>query len=283
MHYWLVDVFAAEPLSGNGLTVFPDAIGLNSSAMQELTRELRQFETIFLSATDDPLAFSARIFTLEEELGFAGHPVLGAAALLHHLHAEADQLQWSIEVPAKLLRVSTRRQGSGFYAQMDQGEPEYGKVLSSTEALWFAEAFSTNLDHRYPAQVISTGLPYLILPVTSKGLTQAKQHREVGSRLAGLAASFVYLLDVDAQEGRTWDPLGVVEDIATGSAAGPVAGFLLSHGLVRIGQEITLHQGRFLGRPSQMSVHLNATGRIEVGGEVQLVSSSTLLPELRQI
>ncbi|MCO2363366.1 PhzF family phenazine biosynthesis protein, partial [Pseudomonas aeruginosa] len=82
--YWQVDVFAERPLTGNGLAVFDDASALDDAAMQAWTRELRQFESIFLLPGDDPRAFRARIFTLEEELPFAGHPLLGAAALLHH-------------------------------------------------------------------------------------------------------------------------------------------------------------------------------------------------------
>ena len=79
--YWQLDVFAERPLTGNGLAVFDDASTLDDAAMQAWTRELRQFESIFLLPGDDPRAFGARIFTLEEELPFAGHPLLGAAAL----------------------------------------------------------------------------------------------------------------------------------------------------------------------------------------------------------
>ncbi|WP_134624329.1 PhzF family phenazine biosynthesis protein, partial [Pseudomonas aeruginosa] len=73
--YWQVDVFAERPLTGNGLAVFDDASALDDAAMQAWTRELRQFESIFLLPGDDPRAFRARIFTLEEELPFAGHPL----------------------------------------------------------------------------------------------------------------------------------------------------------------------------------------------------------------
>lgn len=91
MQYWQLDVFAERPLAGNGLAVFDDARGLSASAMQGLTQELRQFESIFLLPGGTADTFSARIFTAEEELPFAGHPIIGAAALLHHLHSPA---QW---------------------------------------------------------------------------------------------------------------------------------------------------------------------------------------------
>ncbi|MGH8353937.1 MAG: PhzF family phenazine biosynthesis protein, partial [Pseudomonas sp.] len=81
MHYWQLDVFAERPLAGNGLAVFPDARGLSPAAMQALTQELRQFESLFLLPGGGPSEYAARIFTVEEELPFAGHPILGAAAL----------------------------------------------------------------------------------------------------------------------------------------------------------------------------------------------------------
>ncbi|HEY2976948.1 MAG TPA: PhzF family phenazine biosynthesis protein, partial [Burkholderiaceae bacterium] len=80
--YAHVDVFATRSLTGNGLTVVLDADGWPAERMQALTQEMRQFETIFLSEVS-PYGAAARVFTVEEELGFAGHPVLGAAAVLH--------------------------------------------------------------------------------------------------------------------------------------------------------------------------------------------------------
>src|SRR5512145_578667 len=82
-----VDVFAAAPLTGNGLTVFLDTDGWSQSVMQRLTREMKQFESIFLSDIG-PTDATARIFAVEEELPFAGHPVLGAAAVLHRTRAK---------------------------------------------------------------------------------------------------------------------------------------------------------------------------------------------------
>jgi trans-2,3-dihydro-3-hydroxyanthranilate isomerase len=90
--FWLVDVFAREPLSGNGLSVFLLDDELPTLAMQRITQEMRQFETIFLARIGGTSKFGARIFTMEEELPFAGHPVIGAAALLHAELYSADEL-----------------------------------------------------------------------------------------------------------------------------------------------------------------------------------------------
>ena len=219
----LVQDFAERVLAGNGLAVFPDSRGLSPAAMQALTRELKQFESIFLTPQDTHNAFSARVFTVEEELPFAGHPILGAAALLHQLHGGKSEAEWLLQLPEKQVRIVTRRHGKGLYAEMDQGPAEFGQVLDDAAADYFAAAFGSERDRRFAAQVVSTGLPYLLLPVTATGLATAKQRESLDDALAGIGAAFVFLMDVDAREGRTWDPLGVVEDVATGSAAGPLA------------------------------------------------------------
>ncbi len=275
--YWQLDVFAERPLAGNGVAVFPDATGLSGDAMQALTRELRQFESIFLLPGAAPGEFAARVFTVEEELPFAGHPLLGAAALLHRLHAEAEESEWTLRLAAKAVRIGVRRQEQGLYAAMDQGAAEFGAQLDDALARLCAEAFGSELDRRHPARVVSTGLPYLLLPVTARGLAQARQRRTLEAELAGLGAAFVFLLDIDAREGRTWDPAGVVEDIATGSAAGPVAAWLVERGLQRHDQPFSLHQGRFLGRPSRLDVLVSRDGQVQVGGSVQIVSRAELL------
>ena len=280
MQYWQLDVFAERPLAGNGLAVFDDARGLSASAMQGLTQELRQFESIFLLPGADASHYRARIFTLEEELPFAGHPIIGAAALLHHLHSPAEEANWQLQLTAKTVQIHTQRLPQGFYAEMDQGVAEFGAQLSQAQAGELASAFG--LDHheqdlRYPAMVVSTGLPYVLLPVTSAGLAKAKQRRALDLELQAYGAAFVFLLDIDAREGRTWDPAGVIEDIATGSAAGPVAAYLVAHDLALRGASWQLNQGRFLQRPSRLQVCVGSDERVRVGGHVQLLARAQLL------
>lgn len=219
--------------------------------MQALTRELRQFESIFLAPGAEADLFSARIFTLEEELPFAGHPLLGAAALLHHLHARTDSATWRLRLGERDVPLTTRRQaGGGYHAEMDQGPARFGQELDATAADAFAAAFSSQWDRRHPPRVVSTGLPYLLLPVTAAGLANARQQRLLDDDLAAIGAAFVFLIDVDAREGRTWDPAGLVEDIATGSAAGPVAAWLVERGLAPRGEPFALAQGASCSAPA---------------------------------
>lgn len=282
LQYWQLDVFAERPLTGNGLAVFPDARGLSAETQLALTQELRQFESIFLFPSASLDTYAARIFTVDEELPFAGHPVLGAAALLHHLHQRGEEEHWTLQLPAKDVKVATRRRAAGFHAEMNQGAADFGTVLDDDARRWFADAFSLTPSDLadYPAAIVSTGLPYLLLPVRSEALGRVRQRTDLAVELAKLNAAFVFILDVDNREGRTWDGAGVIEDVATGSAAGPVAAYLVELGKARRGELFQLAQGRFVGRPSRLDVQVGQDDEVRVGGDVQLLARAELLHRL---
>ena len=94
----LVDVFAKEKLSGNGLTIFYDYDSLDKSQMLSLTQEMRQFESIFVQEHECEFSVRAKIFTIEEELDFAGHPIIGLAAHLHEESGDLKPREWKIEI-----------------------------------------------------------------------------------------------------------------------------------------------------------------------------------------
>lgn len=275
-----VDVFASEPLSGNGLSVFLDTEGWSTEIMQRLTQEMRQFESIFLSSIDD-FGATARVFTVEEELPFAGHPVLGAAAVLHRTRRpNVQSCNWIIRLPLGKIEVRTESRGSSFLCDMDQGVPQFIRTVegSALEPVMKRLGLThSDLDKTALAQVISTGLPYLIIPVNSTGLAKASiTGTELEEELKVLSAKFVLILDVDAREVRTWDNLGKTEDIATGSAAGPAGAFLIKIGNCQPETDIAISQGRFVNRPSKLMVRQTAGNRVIVSGEVWPVSHGTL-------
>lgn len=278
MNAKLVDVFSAERLSGNGLTIFPEAEGLSTAEMQALTREMRQFESIFVWREGD--AFVARIFTLEEELDFAGHPLLGLAYYLHHAFGEGDLHEWRVRLGRRTVELTSAWRDGRFTATMAQGRPEFLTTLTNDEAGAILAALGLEFDgrRRYPAEVVSTGLPYLILPV-SGGLERVVfRVADLSPLLEAHGAKFVYVLDVEHFEGRTWDNAGRIEDVATGSAAGPAAAYLHKHGLVH-GSTLSIAQGRFTGRPSRIAVQLVIEGMqladVRVSGEVVEVADIT--------
>jgi trans-2,3-dihydro-3-hydroxyanthranilate isomerase len=128
---------------------------------------------------------------------------------------------------------------------------------------------------------MSTGLRYLILPVRGDALARARISRpDLEPALAALGAQYAYLLDAAALEGRHWNNDGVVEDAATGSAAGCVAAYLRRHDRLADGETAILHQGRFAGRPSQLTMRAHGTPldvrSVEVGGEVWVVGTGSL-------
>ena len=246
--------------------------------MQDVTREVRQFETALLAGVDLP-GRSARLrtFTEDEELDFANHPVLGAAAVLHTLLPAPDtEESWTVAVAQRTVQVRTRGADRWVDTTMDQGVPQLGPPIAGELAQAYRDALNLAPGHLHPVlpmQVVSTGLAYLIVPVQA-GLDRAAiSHPGFEGLLDASGAKFVYVLDPDRPEGRTWDNAGRVEDVATGSAAGPAAGYLLHHGVRPAGEPLLVHQGRFTGRPSTIEVRPGPDGRLWVGGPVAPVAA----------
>lgn len=278
--YFHVDVFAAGPLSGNGLAVFLDTDGWSAAAMQRITQEMRQFESIFLSRIGLAGAV-ARVFTVEEELPFAGHPVLGAAAVLHRaLAPDATSHECTLQLAHGPVAVRTERRDGHWLAEMNQGQAVHGATVSTAELqpiLQRLSLTSEDLAPGLPARVVSTGLPYLIVPVRPEALARtAIQGHDLEDQLATLGAKFVFVFDAANRELRTWDNLGRVEDVATGSAAGPAAAYLFAEGLADLDLPVELAQGRFTGRPSRIEVQRGGDGALLVRGAVWPVCQGSL-------
>jgi len=275
-----VDVFTDVPFTGNGLIVlFGSTAEVGARALISLTAEMRQFELIVADYQPEVGRVSARIFTAEEELPFAGHPVIGAAAALHERFTAGEPARsWVFVIAGREITVRSRRTAVYYEAEMDQGSPTLDPPLGQQDAAWFARALGLSEGdlHRLPMQVASTGLPYLIVPVTH-GLDRAQiAVRDFEERLASVGAKFVYLFEPDKREGRSWDNTGAVEDVATGSAAGPAAAFLAAHGLAAQDETILINQGRLLGRPSVIAVTPDRLGHLWVGGPVAPVARGVL-------
>jgi PhzF family phenazine biosynthesis protein len=296
--YQHVDVFSAVAYAGNSVAVIVDPPPLTIAQMALITGELRHFETIFMQTGPAEGQARARVFDLAEELDFAGHPVLGAAAVLHQTAGDATggatgaARDWTIELKARSVQVRTTGHADGHVsAVLDAGEPEFVATLPGSERPYVAAALgltTADLDDCLPLEVVSTGLRYLIVPVRAGALERAGiRHGDFTGLLGGYGAQFAYVLDAGTPEGRHWNNDGVLEDVATGSAAGCVAAFLLRHGLTGDGEERSLAQGRFTGRPSRLAITAygspDAVARVTVGGDVATVATGVLhqLPAAR--
>lgn len=289
MDFQHADVFAAAPFTGNSVTAFmAGEQPLSARQMLAITQEFRHFESIFLApgagAGGGRDRWRARVFDQAEELDFAGHPLLGAAAVLHDRLGGGPARQWTIELPAKTVTVQTARDGAGFRGTLDQGRPSFGRTVAGAEVVPVLDGLGLSLADLVPGldpAVVSTGLRYLVIPVTAAALARfAITAADFAGRLAAAGAQYSYLLDPDGMEGRHWTNDGAVEDVATGSAAGVVGAYLARAGRAPLNQPFVLHQGRFTGRPSQLLVEprggAGEVQRVLVGGQVAMVAAGTL-------
>jgi trans-2,3-dihydro-3-hydroxyanthranilate isomerase len=285
--YYHVDVFTNKPLSGNGLTVFTEAESFSKAVMQRLTQEMRQFESIFLKKISDNKV-RAFVFTIEEELDFAGHPVLGAAATLHDiLQTNEQKAEWVFVLNKKEVSVTTERKDKLYEALMNQGNTEFGKVLDEEETKMILYCMNLQEDDLYPGCspiVVSTGLPYLLIPLQKNGIKAKIKVPDLENRMKPFGAKFIGSLEIPSQNIRTWDNAGTVEDIATGSLAGPCGAYLVKYGFKEANKIIQFNQGENLGRPSQLFVEVKIQSgklaNVYVGGSVCKVSHSVLAKEL---
>ncbi|KIC20109.1 PhzF family phenazine biosynthesis protein [Leisingera sp. ANG-Vp] len=281
MHYVLCDVFSDGPFYGNSLAVFPEARALDGRQMLQLTRELKHFESAFL--TGPALADGSRplrVFDLEEELPFAGHPMLGAAAVLHHLEQPAAKTETAFALGDRRVTLCSARCAAGFDVWMDQGKPLYLAELNGPAARELASCFSLapeDLAPGLPMEVISTGLRYLVVPVHQGLDSAAIRVPDLEHRLADVGAQFAYLFDVHRNEGRHWTNDGRIEDIATGSAAGVIGAYAHKHGLLNAANTLELKQGQYAGRPSRISVQVDSgpdgIRAVQVGGQVSILGT----------
>lgn len=280
--YLHVDVFAPRAYAGNSLPVFLDSTGLDAVQMQAITRELRHFEAIFLEAGADASTYRARVFDLVEELPFAGHPIIGAAAALHETAGYRDDQRWTFNLTDKHVTVVTQRTSSGYFGLLDQGPAQFlGEIDASDEIAAAFDLTIADFDPALPLAVVSTGLRYLIVPVRPHVLPRARIKADITGLLAARGAQFAVLFDRAACEIRHWNNNGIIEDIATGSAAGTIGAYCLQYGDARSGEAFTLNQGRFTGRASELVVEPHGApgnvSSVKVGGRIAIVGHGTLI------
>jgi trans-2,3-dihydro-3-hydroxyanthranilate isomerase len=266
---WL-DVFAEQPLAGNGLAVVDDADDVSEDQMLALAQETRLSETTFVqSPTAADADYRNRIWTPREELPFAGHPSLGTAVAVARWRG-AERAGFVQETPAGLQPIEVEREEDGSWrATMLQNPAELGEELDRGEVMAMAGLSADQADPELPPQLASTGFAQLIAPVASRdALAAARPALEsVEPELKRLGIDSIYLCWCDPEAGRAHARgfvLGIGEDPATGAAAGPLGAYLAE----RTGCErLVIRQGQEMGRPSLLEVEM-VDGRPQVGGGV---------------
>jgi len=286
--FYFVDVFADRPLTGNPLALVPDADDLTVPQMQAIAREFNQSETTFLLRPgEEGVDWRLRSFTpAGAEVDGAGHNALGAWLWLADQGLTGDQPSVTMRqrIGAEILDVEIlRTPGEPTRIVMDQGVPEFGKQVTDAERL--TGALGLRPEHLSPgatAQVVSTGVGHLLIPLATRDAVDAavSHDRDLAAILAeaGGEGCYLYTTAGDEPYTRFFNPtVGIAEDPATGTAAGPLAVALVRSGRAPAGAPVFIEQGHRLGRPSRLRVdvagdrvRLSGSGLISARGELRL-------------
>ena len=286
----IVDVFAENKYAGNQLAVVRQAEGLAGEDMQKIAREFNFSETAFILGDRVRRGgFDVRIFTPIRELPFAGHPTLGTAFVIRQDLIRQPVPEVTLNLKVGPIPVTfTYRGRTPDVLWMRQITPRFGFTLEPFRVAPVLSLRPDDLDSRFPVQEVSTGIPFVIVPVrTLEALRKSALRVE---KLAGLTAKGKAFLLFAPQVYRRGNDLnvrvfaqgyGVDEDPATGSANGCLAGYLVRHryfGGPRV--DIRVEQGYEIGRPSLLLLRAAEKGRkieVLVGGRVILVARGRLI------
>ena len=272
-----VDVFTSVPLEGNQLAVFPDARGLSDPEMQAVAREMNLSETTFIlpgdAAVERERGVRVRIFTVNEELAFAGHPTLGTAMVVRG-NGNAEQISLNLNI-GKIPVGFSSRQGLPF-GVMKQRDPEFGQTHSREAVARAAGLQPADIADDVPIQTVSTGNAFAMVPVSSLSVLQnlAPAWAGMGAYLHKTDAKFFYFVSRQAVNPEAKLQARMMfyngEDPATGSAAGPCAAWAVKYGVLASQQEALLEQGLEMKRRSRIFLSAERAGdkivNVRVGG-----------------
>ncbi|KAB1187008.1 MULTISPECIES: PhzF family phenazine biosynthesis protein [Haloferax] len=286
--FHIVDVFATATYAGNQLAVFEDADTLTDEQMAALAQEMNYSETTFIEGGNPDDGFDVRIFTPGGEIPFAGHPTLGTAAVLREHFDAGDEVTLNLGVGPIPVEVRTGNGNEEYW--MTQNAPEFGDELDHETLADVLSLDVSDLDTDWPVQVVSTGLPAVMIPLLDRDA--------LGRCTVDPAAYQAFVSDVGVENlfpfcpdprdeandiaARMFAPgHGVPEDPATGSANGNFAGYLARHRYFGDSEvEATVEQGYEMGRPSHLFLEASDDGdevSVRVGGAVEFVAEGNLV------
>jgi trans-2,3-dihydro-3-hydroxyanthranilate isomerase len=291
--FYILDVFTSEKYSGNQLAVVTNARMLSADVMQNIAKEMNFSETTFI--TSGKLianGYNVRIFTPMQEVPFAGHPSLGTAFIIQHEIIQKPIKKVKLNLKAGQVPVSFKYNNKDMpiILWMKQNEPEFIDVIDPERIAPVLNIDKEDIDERFPVQEVSTGLPFIIVPI--KKLSAVKKAKIDASGYYELIqtttakAIFIFCPETYGKENdfnaRMFaDCFGIPEDPATGSANGCLAGYLIKHrhsGSEKI--NVRVEQGYEIGRPSILHVRAeekDGSIDVHVGGSVVLVAKGELV------
>jgi len=289
--FYLLDVFAEEKYAGNQLAVFRNAGALSTAQMQKIANEIHFSETTFiLSEEKRKGGYDVRIFTPANEMPFAGHPTLGTAYVIRHSLANESSGRIVLNLKVGQIPVTFEKdRGNQEILWMKQIPPVFGRTFDTTKTSEMLNLNVNEIDTKYPIQEVSTGLPFVIVPLKTLNAVRRVRidkykHRELTKEKPAEILVFcpeTYNRENDLNVRVFVDLYGIPEDPATGSANGCLAGYLSRY---RYFDDDVVYskveQGYEIRRPSLL--HLRAENRegkitVHVGGKVMMVASGKLL------
>jgi trans-2,3-dihydro-3-hydroxyanthranilate isomerase len=273
--YVIVDVFTDTPLEGNPAAVVTDARGITAGRMQRIAREFNLSETVFVLPADNGCDARVRIFTPSTELPFAGHPVLGTAFVL----GEAAGTQTiRLETGSGVVPVELARENGRITSgRMRQPVPTWQPYEQAGKLLAALGVESSGL----PVVAYRNGPRHVYVEVASEqALASLQPDMGALAKLPGIGIGCFAGAGIRWKSRNFAPALGVPEDPATGSAAGPLAVHLARHGRIGFGQEIEISQGAEIGRPSRLYARAAGTAdrieSVEVAGAAVIVARGEL-------
>lgn len=290
LNFYIVDVFAEEKYQGNQLAVFENAQALSDEMMLKIAREINFQETTFIISDEEKNGgFDVRIFTPEYEVPFAGHPTLGTAFVL--LNSPQNTDKQSITLNLKIGQVPVNKENETLWLEVKN--PTFGEKLGSGVANLFGLK-PEDIDEKHPIEVVSTGLPYLILPLKNLDAIQRIKfnNEQVKNWLLAnelyktnapdelTTAFFAFTRETEKVENQLharmfcYENGKIVEDAATGSANSCLLAYLLKYESNEINYRV--EQGYEMGRPSLIKIKGTVNEKqdfsLKVGGKTKLIA-----------
>jgi len=290
--FYIVDVFAERRFTGNQLAVMLPSSLISPEQMQDISREMHFSETTFISPAPHVKGhYPVRIFTPEHEVPFAGHPVLGTAFIIREEIMSRPGNEIILDLQAGEIPVSYSPEiGRPSLFWMKQPEPTFGKTFNADDVAMVLSLPVEALDARFPIEEVSTGLPFIIVPVKSREAVRSAVIKIDAYwnliRDSQAKALFIFCPEPYGKDhtinARMFGPYyGVTEDPATGSASGCLSAYLYKNRFFDDNPPvIIIEQGYEIHRPSLIYGKVaENSGKIlvEVGGSVVLVARGEML------
>jgi trans-2,3-dihydro-3-hydroxyanthranilate isomerase len=277
-----VDVFTDRALAGNSLAVFLDGRGLSTEQMQAIAREMNLSETTFILPGDEAAererGVRVRIFTVQEELPFAGHPTLGTAFVLRGQSGRVpatNEVRLNLNAGTIPVRF-TDEAGWRAFGEMTQNNPQFGAIHGAETVARLTGLTPADFDDSAPIQTVSTGVPFTICALRSLKTLQTMQLdlKRAAEYLSRSGAKFFYFVCRETVDPKARLHARMLfyggDDPATGSAAGCCSAWMVAHGIAASDEQVLIEQGLEVHRPSNIFVRAskqdNQIVNVRVGG-----------------